>query len=338
MEPGAPHAARATDPPGRLTAAALASELGPAEQRIRPWIIETPLHRSAIPAAAGFALFLKLEHLQHTGSFKARGAFSKLLALDAAQRARGVIAASTGNHGAAVAYAASKLGTQARIAVPTTAAASKVEKIRALGGEVLVHGEDGAVSEAWARALAEAEGVEYLSPYNDLAVVAGQGSCGLELRRQLSGADVVFIALGGGGLLAGVAAAVKEAWPGVRVVGASPENSAVMIESIRAGQLLDLPSKPTLSDGTAGGVEPGAITFELCRDLADELVTVTEGEIRRAMRLVYERDGVMLVGAGGVAVAAALAQADRLAGKTAVAIVCGGNVAPAAFQEAISLR
>lgn len=238
-----------------------------------------------------------------------------------------------------MAYAAARLGTRARIVVPGNANPAKLEAIRSHGGEVLVHGDDSAVSETWARALAAREGMEYISPYNDPAVVAGQGSCGVELVRQLDdGADAVYIALGGGGLLAGVAAAVKAAWPGVRIVGCSPENSAVMIESLRAGRILDLPSAPTLSDGTAGGVEAGAITFELCRALADELVTVSEADIRRALRMVYERDGVTMEGAAGVAVAAALAGAERLRGRTAVAIVCGGNIAAAAFREAIAAR
>jgi threonine dehydratase len=297
-----------------------------AEARIRPWILETPLEPSPLGPQ------LKLENLQHTGSFKARGAFSKLLALEPATRARGVIAASTGNHGAAVAYAAQRLGLPARIVVPELADPGKLAKIRGLGGEIEVYGDDSAVAEQYARRQAAKEGLAYLSPYNDLEVVAGQGTIGVELARQLPRADVVFIALGGGGLLAGVAAYLKVLWPGVVVVGCSPENSAVMIHSIRAGQILTLESKPTLSDGTAGGIEPGAITLELCRDLADDLLTVTEAEIQTAMRLVLEAHGRMIEGAAGVAVAGYLRQAARWKGRTAVAIVCGGNVAPAVFE------
>lgn len=297
-----------------------------AEPRIRPWILETPLEPSSL------GLHLKLENLQHTGSFKARGAFSKLLALDPSTRARGVIAASTGNHGAAVAYAAAKLGIRARIIVPEGADPGKLAAIRGYGGTLEFHGRDSALAESFARREAEREQIAYVSPYNDLDVVGGQGTIAIELARQLSGADAIFIALGGGGLLAGVAAYLKAAWPGVVVVGCSPENSAVMIASIRAGQVVELPSKPTLSDGTAGGVEPGAITLPFCRELAGELLTVSEAEILQAMRLIRQATGRLVEGAAGVAVAGYLRQAERWRGKTAVAILCGGNVNPAVLD------
>ena len=297
-----------------------------AESRIRPWIIETPLESSSLGP------LLKLEDRQHTGSFKARGAFSKLLSLAPEARSAGVIAASTGNHGAAVAYAAGKLGIKARIVVPVGANAGKLEKIRSLGGNLEEYGDDSAVAERRARAVAERDGIVYVSPYNDLDVIAGQGTIGVELARQLPRVDVLFIALGGGGLLAGIAAYLKVSLPKLHVVGCSPENSAVLIESIRSGRILELESRPTLSDGTAGGVEPGAITFDLCRRLADELVTVSESEIAAAMRLVHRAHGRMIEGAAGVAVAGYLRQAERWRGKTAVAIVCGGNVDPAVFK------
>ena len=178
----------------------------------------------------------------------------------------------------------------------------------------------------YARRLAEQEERPYISPYNDPDVVAGQGTIGVELARQLPRADAVFIALGGGGLLSGVAAHLSKRWPGVEIIGCSPENSAVMIHSLRAGRILELESRPTLSDGTAGGVEPGAITFELCRRYAGELVTVTETEIRHAMHLVYAAHHLPVEGAAGVALAAYLRQGTRWQGKTVVVILCGGNV------------
>lgn len=316
------------------TLADLPAEVMRAESRIRPWIRETPLERSPI-AAAGARLYLKLENLQHTGSFKARGAFSKLLSLDPLDRARGVIAASTGNHGAAVAYAAAELHTRARIVVPTDANPAKVAAIEARGGEVLVHGDDSAVSETYARGLAAAEDVPYISPYNDAGVVAGQGTVGIELTRQLPGLDAVFIALGGGGLLAGVAAHVKSVWPGTVVIGCSPENSPVMIESLKAGRILDLPSTPTLSDGTAGGVEQGAITFDWCRALGDSYITVSEAEIRQAMGSVLETHHLAVEGAAGVALAAFLRQACAWRDRTVAVILCGGNVGPGVLRAAL---
>ena len=313
-----------------LAAADLPAAISRAERRIRDWVVETPLLASPIGA------HLKLEHLQHTGSFKARGAFSKLLLLSEGDRARGVIAASTGNHGAAVAFAAARLGVAGRIVVPGNADPGKVAAIRALGGVVEVHGDDSAVAEVHARRLAEREGIPYISPYNDPEVGAGQGTLGIELSGQLPAIDAVFIALGGGGLLAGVAAWLKSVRPAVRVIGCSPENSAVMIESVRAGRIVERESKPTLSDGTAGGIEAGAITFELVRALADDYVTVTEAEIRGAMRLLHETHGLVVEGAAGVAVAGYLRQAERWRGHAAVAILCGGNVTPTVLRSVLS--
>jgi threonine dehydratase len=297
-----------------------------AEQRIRPWITTTPLERSPLGP------WLKQEHLQRTGSFKVRGAFNKLLALDPGTRARGVIAASTGNHGAAVAYAAAQLRCPARIVVPEGADAGKLAAIRSHGAELETHGTDSGIAEAYARRRAAAEGVAYVSPYNDPEVIAGQGTLGVELARGLERADAVFIALGGGGLLSGIAAWLRERWPGVRVIGCSPEHSAVMIESLRAGRILELPSRPTLSDGTAGGVEPDAITFPLCRLLGDEWVTVSETEILQAMRLLRDTHGMLVEGAAGVALAGYLRTAPRWRGQDTVVVLCGGNVSPAVFD------
>ena len=306
-----------------------------AEERIRPRILTTPLVSSPIGAGNGADLHLKLENQQHTGSFKARGAFNKLLSLERAALSRGVIAASTGNHGAAVAYAAREIGAVARVVVPGNADPGKVAAIASLGGEVIVHGEDSAVAETHARALAAREELPFISPYNDVEVAAGQGTAGVEITRQLHGIDAVFIALGGGGLLAGVGAWIKWVRPEAAIIGCSPENSAVMIHSLRAGESLELESKPTLSDGTAGGVEPGAVTFAWCRELADDLVTVSDDEIRQAMRVVHETHGLAVEGAAGVAVAGFLGQAERWRNRRVVAIVCGGNVSSAVFRSVL---
>ena len=293
-------------------------EVALAEDRIRPWIIETPL---VSPSAR---LHFKLENRQHTGSFKARGAFSKLLALRGSGLETGVIAASTGNHGAAVAFAGSQLGIPVRIVVPKGANPGKLAAIRACGATLEEHGVDGVESERFARAESSRLGIPYVSPYNDPEVIGGQGTVGVELARQLPRADRIFIALGGGGLLAGVAAHLKTVWPGVRVIGCSPANSAVMIESLRAGRVLELESKPTLSDGTAGGVEADTITFPLCRELADDLCTVSEAEILDAMGRIRTELACQVEGAAGVAYAGYLRARDRSG--TAVVVLCGGNV------------
>jgi threonine dehydratase len=168
--------------------------------------------------------------------------------------------------------------------------------------------------------------LKFISPYNDPRIVGGQGTIGVELERQLERIDVVFASLGGGGLVSGVAGYLKSLRPNVEIVGCSPENSQVMIQSVRAGKILDLPSQPTLSDGTAGGVEPGAITFELCRALVDDYVTVTEDEIKESLRLFVRTEHMLLEGAAAVAVAAYLKTRERFAGKSVVIVICGANI------------
>jgi threonine dehydratase len=286
-----------------------------AANRIRPYIRLTPILDSE-------GVALKLENLQHTGAFKVRGAFNKLLSLAPDALARGVVTASTGNHGQAVAYAARALGTAARVFVPSTASAAKLDKIRALGAPLEVAGDDGVVSELAAIAYAREHGLAYVSPYNDPDVIAGQGTLGLELLAQVADLANVYVAVGGGGLIAGVASALKAARPSLRVIGCWPEASPVMLASMRAGQIVDLPNLPTLSDATAGGIEPGAITLDLCRALIDEPVVVSEAEILSALRSLYARERLIVEGAAGVALAAYA----RHPLPNAAIVVCGGNV------------
>jgi threonine dehydratase len=298
-----------------------------ADERIRPHARETPLiHSPALSELAKAEIYLKLENLQRTGSFKARGALNKLLLLSPEDRARGVVTASTGNHGAATAFAAGKVGVAVTVFVPHIAAPSKVERIRKLGARVEFFGQDSGETELHARGVARAEGKCWVSPYNDLDVVAGQGTIGVELLRQEPGLEALVIALGGGGLLAGVAGYLKAVRPETWVIGCSPRKSAVMIRSLEQGRILDLPSEPTLSDGTAGGVEPGAITFDLLRDTVDQYDLVDEDEIARAMRLLYEEERLVVEGAAGVALAAALHPNPRLEGKKVAVVLCGGNI------------
>jgi threonine dehydratase len=266
---------------------------------------------------------LKLENLQTTGSFKLRGATNALLS-DGDEAGR-VVAASSGNHGMAVAHAARIAELDALIFVPEGAAPSKVEAIEALGAEIRLVEGDPVLAETAARQHARETGLPYLSPYNDFRVVAGQGTIGVELASDLDRTDVLFASLGGGGLIAGTGGYLKQV-RGTRVVACSPVNSAVMHESLQAGRILDLPSFPTLSDGTAGGVEPDAITFDLCREIVDESLTVSEDEIRVAMRLIIGRHHTLIEGSAAVAVAGFLQTADRWAGQEVAIVLCGANV------------
>jgi threonine dehydratase len=307
-----------------------------AANRIAPHIRETPLDFSPFFSnLTGANVFLKLENLQHTGSFKLRGAFNKLLTLTPEDRAAGCVAASSGNHGAAVAYAMSKLGTRGVIFVPEGTSTTKVEAIRAAGGEVRFFGTDGLDTETHAREYAAENGMCYLSPYNDADVITGQGSCGVEIARQIAQVDAIFIAVGGGGLISGVGSFLKSVNPSMSVVACQPAASAVMTESVKAGEILELPSEPTLSDGTAGGIEAGAITFDICKSVAGDYVTVSEEQIAEAMRQFIDAHHMLPEGAAGVALAGLKLRADQYQGKNVVVIVCGGNISRETLKKVI---
>jgi threonine dehydratase len=306
---------------------ALAKQVKHAAQRIAAHIVRTPLrHSAAFSGRMGADIWFKLENRQTTGSFKLRGATNRLLTLTDEQRARGCVAASSGNHGAAVACAMRRLGVAGKIFVPQHTSPLKVEKMMGFGATVEFFGEDGLDTEEHARAYAEQRGMEFLSPYNDGEVVAGQGTCGLEVIEDLPDVDIVFIAVGGGGLIGGVGAALKEHNPDIRVVGCQPTASPVMMRSIEAGKIVDMVSETTLSDGTAGGIEPAAITFALNQAVVDGWVEVSEQQIADAMRLYMDSEDDVIEGAAGVAIAGMLALAPDLAGKKIVVIICGGNV------------
>src|SRR5579872_5789694 len=246
-------------------------EIQGAERRIRPHVLETPLERSHYLSQVGDAdVYLKLEHLQHTGSFKLRGATNKLLLLSPEQLRRGVIAASTGNHGMAVSYAASRLGTSATIYMKEGTLAEKIELIRALGGTTVFYGDNPVHAEKKAREVSLQKGQVFISPYNDPQVIAGQGTLGVELERQLPQLDAIFISVGGGGLVSGIAGYLKAAGKSAKIVACWPEHSRVMYECMKAGRVIEFPEQETISDSTAGGVEDGAITLELCRKLIDD--------------------------------------------------------------------
>lgn len=307
-----------------------------AERRIRPHIRETYLDYSTYFSQMGGAnVYFKLENLQHTGSFKVRGAMNKVLSLTEEERAQGVVTASTGNHGAAVAFSLGKLGARGIVFVPENAVQTKVEAMERLGVEVRYFGMDTVDTEAHARAVAARHNMIYVPPYNDRDVIGGQGTIGLELTRQLEQIDAVFVALGGGGLISGIAGYLKSVHPDVQVIACSPENSQVMIQSVQAGRILELPSLPTLSDGTAGGVEPNSMTFELCRELVDQYVTVTEEEIKESLVRFMQAQHMLIEGSAAVALAAYLQTRDEWVGKNVVIVLCGANLSLRVLKEVL---
>ena len=302
-------------------------EIEQAETRIRPHIRQTVLEYSpTLSQQSGAEVYCKLENLQYTGSFKVRGAMNKLLSLADTERGRGVVAASTGNHGAAVAFSMKKLDMPGIIFVPENADPSKIAILEQFDTEVRFFGTDCAETEVHARQYAAKRGMTYVSPYNDPQIIGGQGTVGLELEQQLGSIDAVFVSLGGGGLISGIAGYLKQRNPSVEIVGGSPENSQVMIQSLEAGKILDIPSLPTLSDGTAGGIEEGAITFALCQGLVDTCLTVTEDEISAGLLLFMRAHRMMIEGAAAVAIASFLKVSERFKDKTVVLIICGANI------------
>lgn len=297
---------------------------------------ETPLQRSAqLESLSESEVFLKLENYQVTGSFKARGGLNKLSALNPKQRERGIIAASSGNHGAACAFGANRIGCPVTVCVPTCASPSKIELIESYGAAVKYHGDDCLETEVYARALAEEDGLTYVSPYNDPHIVAGQGTVAVELMEQAEALDAVFVSVGGGGLIAGMGSYLKAVSPDTEVIACSPAASPAMHACIEAGRIIDVPCSETLSDATAGGVEPGAITFEICRKVIDRSILVSETEIHSAMRDFIAGHRMLVEGSAGVALAAFLKTRDDYKGKRIGIIICGANISIEKLKEVL---
>lgn len=305
-----------------------------AEKRIRPFIRETPLEYSyPLNKISGCEVYLKLENLQITGSFKARGALNKILSIkDSSAK---IVTASTGNHGLGVANALSVVKKSGTIYLPLGASAAKVEAIKMRGVPVEFYGDNCEETERYVRKISVTSNQIYISPYNDVDVMVGQGSIAVELLRQLPGMNSVFISVGGGGLIAGIASYLKAINPKIEVVGCLPENAPVMLECIKAGKIIEVPEKPTLSDATAGGIEAGAITFGICQQCVDEYVLVTEDEIAEAMRLVLKHHHLIIEGSAGVALAALLKNKDKYRGKKVAVLICGGNVSETILKNLI---
>lgn len=305
-----------------------------AHTRLRPHVRETPLEYSlTFSQTSGAEVWLKLENFQHTGSFKVRGAMNKLLSLTAEQLQKGVVAASSGNHGAGVAFGLAKLGAKGVVFVPEGASATKLEAIRRYGAEVLVFGKTGDDTEVYARRYADERGLTYISPYNDPDVIAGQGTIGVEIVRQMADIpNAIFVTVGGGGMISGIGSYLKSVSPNTKIIGCQPENDAAMGASVQAGEIVEVEAKPTLSDGSAGGLEPGAITLELCQSLVDDWVNVSEEEIREAMRLFMQTQHQLLEGSAGVALAAFLNNSPQYQGQKVVIVICGANISLSLLQ------
>jgi threonine dehydratase len=299
-----------------------------ARQRIAGLIRRTPLLRStALSERAGATVYLKPENLQETGSFKIRGAANKLLSLTAEERARGVVTVSSGNHGRAVAYMAGRLGVRAVICVSERVPAGKVEAIRRLGAEVAVAGATFDEADAHSLRLQVEQGLVRLDPFDDPAVIAGQGTIGLELLEDLPQLQVAAVPLSAGGLISGIATALKTANPAIRVIGVSMDRAPVMVYSLRAGRPVEVPEEDTLADALVGGIGlDNRYTFRLVQQLVDETVLVSEEEIAGAMLFALEQERLVVEGGGAVALAAVLYGKVTAPGRTVAVVLSGGNV------------
>ena len=299
------------------------NEILAAASRIAPFVRLTPLEYSAETGA-----YLKLEHLQHTGSFKFRGASNKIALLTPEQAAAGVVTASNGNHGLGVAAASNARGIAAEVFVSAQVSPAKAKRIEALGARLHSAGADPLTAELAARSAAADSGRVFISPYNDYDVMAGQGTIAIELEQQLPQLDAVFVAVGGGGLIGGIGSYLKAVSPHTQIIGCWPGHSPVMLRCLEAGSIVEVEELPTLSESTAGGLEPESVTFDVCRQVIDRGVLVTEREILDAMRLLLETEHWVAEGAAGVALAAYLKEASRWRGKRVAVVICGRNVSP----------
>ncbi len=274
---------------------------------------------------AGCELFLKAENLQRAGSFKVRGAANKIAALTPDQKARGVIAASAGNHAQGVALAAANLGIPCTIVMPTGASLPKVEATRGYGATVLLQGDDFDQAQRHARRVMRESGMIFIPAFDDPAIVAGQGTIGLEMLEQVEDLDAVVVPAGGGGLISGIGLAIKETAPGIRVIGVQAAAATAVVDSYKANRRVTVKGRPTVADGIAVGA-PGKITLPLVSRYVDDMVVVEEEEITQAMMLLLERGKLLVEGAGAVGFAAVLGGKIEVAGKRVAVVLSGGNV------------
>ena len=309
-----------------------------ARARIASGIRRTPLVASQSLSALGPAsISLKLETLQATGAFKLRGATNFLRACGDEERARGVVTVSTGTHGRAVAHAARRIGARVVICMSSLVPRNKREAIRALGAEVRIIGCSQDEAEVEAQRLVADEGLVLVHPFDEPLVIAGQGTIGIEILEDRPEVDTVIVALSGGGLISGIALALKAANPRTRVVGVTMEQGAAMYESVHAGRPVEVEEVASLADSLGGGIGlENRYTFELTRSLVDDYVLVSESEIARAMRHLYRNERVIAEGGGAVSVAAVLAgKVPDLSGNV-VCVVSGGNVDMTAFTRIVA--
>jgi len=306
------------------------NDIKSADRRIKAvtgGVRETSLDESSVLSErTGTTFLLKGEHLQRTGSFKLRGALNRVLLLNDEEREKGIVASSSGNHGIATAHAARADGVDVTIYLPDSVSPLKLANMKRLGAiTVLVPGVYAECEKA-AHAVVASQGKTFFSPYSHPDVVSGQGTIGLELDSQCPELAAVYASVGGGGLIGGIGSYLKAQRPSVDIIGCWAENASAMHQCLQRGEIFDAPERNTLSDGTAGGIEEGAITFPICQQVIDRHVLVSEVEIASAMRDIAANERFIIEGSAGVAVAAALKTAGDYRGRKIAVVICGRNI------------
>ena len=314
-------------------------ELQQAQKTIDPYVKSTLMVRSDfLSELCNGEIFLKLENQQVTHSFKIRGVMNKLLSLSTEEKTRGVVTASAGNHGQAVAFGAKELGFSAKIVVPTNTPKIKVDGIKEYDADLLLFGETYPEAEKKAKEIATKEGLLYISPYNDELIVAGHGTIGLEILEELPNVDAVLVPVGGGGLIAGISIAIKSQRPNVQVIGVQSEAVPIMYESLKAGKIVP-PHRHepnTIAEGLAGGIEKGSITFTIAQQHVDEVILVREESIRHAVYLIWKNEKQKVEGSGVVGAAMLLENRDSFIGQTVAVVVTGGNIDDSLFKSILA--
>ena len=296
-----------------------------AYNNIKKYIVKTPLiHSKNLSSISDTNVFLKLENFQHTGSFKLRGAMNKILNLP--DKSISVVAASSGNHGAAVAYSLRNLKMKGLVYVPENVVSSKVKLMKKYGVEIRYSGNDSLIAESSAISYAEENNLSFVSPYNDIDVISGQGTIGVEMINQMKDLDVVFITVGGGGLISGVGGYLKSINSNIKIIGCSPENSPVMKVSLNKGKIIEFDSLPTLSEGSAGGIERDSITYNFCEEFIDDFYLVSEEKIAKNIKFFIANEKLLIEGAAAVSVAAFLKNKKLFKGMNVGIVICGGNI------------
>lgn len=305
------------------------ADIQAAAARIKPYVYRSPLHHSEqLSRLCGFEVYCKLDHMQITGSFKERGAVNKLLSLDDRAKSAGVICASAGNHALAVAYHGVRLGIPVTVVMPKWAPLIKVKNCRAFGAKVEFVGESFVEAYDYATRTSQQTGQTFIPGFDDVHIVTGAASAGIEILEDLPNVDVIIVPTGGGGLVAGIGLAVQHIKPGVQIIAVEPEHCPSLLASLKAGEVIRINSEPTLADGLAVA-QVGKVPFDILRSVGltpAQIELVTEPEIALAILRLMEMEKMVVEGAGAASLAAAIKLRDRLKGKKVALLLCGGNI------------